>query len=51
MRIFPSVTTGNTNVPVMMVAEKLADAILGRKLDPSAAPFAGQLDNVERDVA
>lgn len=41
--VFPSVTTGNTNAPVMMVAEKLADAILGKKLAPINAPFAGQL--------
>ncbi|WP_246737471.1 GMC oxidoreductase [Nordella sp. HKS 07] len=44
--VFPSVTTGNTNAPVMMVAEKLSDAIVGRKLDPIPAPFAGQIDNV-----
>jgi len=49
--VFPSVTTGNTNVPVMMVAEKLADAILGRKLDPLKAPFAGRLGNVQLSVA
>ena len=37
---FPYVTNGNIYAPVMMVAEKSADLILGNTpLPPSAAPF------------
>ncbi len=42
--VFPSITTGNTNAPVMMVAEKLSDAILGQvPLPPIDAPFSGRV--------
>ncbi len=37
---FPYITNGNIYAPVMMVAEKSADLILGNTpLPPSAAPF------------
>ena len=38
--VFPYVTNGNIYAPVMMVAEKAADLILGATpLEPSEAPF------------
>ena len=38
--VFPYVTNGNIYAPVMMVAEKAADLILGvTPLEPSQAPF------------
>jgi choline dehydrogenase len=38
--VMPSITTGNLNAPAIMVAEKMADHVLGRApLPPSAAPY------------
>ena len=44
--VFPFVPNGNIYAPVMMVAEKSADLILGhRPLPPSGAPFYRHRDN------
>ena len=37
--IMPKVITGNLNAPVMMMAEKIADRILGKALPPSTASY------------
>jgi choline dehydrogenase len=46
--IFPSITNGNIYAPVMMVAEKAADLILGNAQEASAqADFYRHVDGAK----
>lgn len=48
--IFPSITNGNIYAPVMMVAEKAADLILGNAQEvPSQAPFYQHTDGADQE--
>ena len=50
--VLPYVTNGNIYAPVMMVAEKSADLILGNTpLPPSTVPFYQHLGQHGRDAA
>ncbi|MFV2089607.1 MAG: GMC oxidoreductase, partial [Pseudomonadales bacterium] len=37
--VFPHITNGNLNAPTIMVAEKVADSILGQSLAPESQPY------------
>jgi choline dehydrogenase len=37
--VFPHITNGNLNAPTIMLAEKVADAILGQRLEPEDLPY------------
>jgi choline dehydrogenase len=50
--VFPYVTNGNIYAPVMMVAEKAADLILGnRPLDPTNVEFYRHAPKPKRRAA
>jgi len=37
--VLPEITTGNTNAPIIMLAEKAADLLKGRQLKPHFPPY------------
>lgn len=41
--IIPLITSGNLNCPTMMVAEKVADSMRGRALEPQHLDYADRV--------
>ena len=41
--VFPHITNGNLNAPTIMLAEKAADALRGRRLAPEPQPYFSEL--------
>ena len=39
--VFPRITNGNLNAPTIMTAEKVADAMLGRRLPAERVSYFG----------
>ncbi|MCZ6616547.1 MAG: choline dehydrogenase [Gammaproteobacteria bacterium] len=46
--VFPHITNGNLNAPTIMLAEKTADAIKGRRLAPQPEPFYTDPESFKR---
>ena len=46
--VFPHITNGNLNAPTIMLAEKVADAIRGRRLGAESQPFYSDPERLNR---